>query len=264
MADPTSISVSVAPASSLDSASLTFEKKNKPQPRLPLNTKIQRRPLNHPPVASPYAGSAVQKVVYVSRKTPLMAAVKRVKKLLAQIERRAFQGIDRAATTGRDGMKRVADASDQLARDGEEVLVKGSGRAIEQVLKVGEWFRSKEDELGCKVEVRTGSALVVDDIVEVVGQEESPEHGGLGAGSEEQENKGATAVEDVECRGAERQQGENSPDVEMRVEGHENVQKARHKKNRNKRKRAMYDKDDVPEARTRWIKTVEVAISLKG
>src|SRR5271154_590887 len=51
---------------------LPFEKKNKPAPLLPPNTKIQRRPLTHPPVASPYAGASVQKVVYVSRSTPIM------------------------------------------------------------------------------------------------------------------------------------------------------------------------------------------------
>ena len=36
------------------------------------------------------------------------------------------------------------------------------------------------------------------------------------------------------------------------------------KRKRKKKSKPIYDAEDVPEARLRWVKTVEVAISLKG
>jgi ribonuclease P/MRP protein subunit POP7 len=225
---------------------LKFEKKNKLQPRLPPNTTIQRRPLNHAPIASPYAGASVQKVVYVSRATPLMAAVKRVKKLLTHIEKRAMQDVD--ITRGKEGLKKLAAASEALGTNGEEVVIKASGRAIERALKVGEWFKSKEGELACKVEVRTGSLQVVDDLVEAQGEEEDVV-----------EEVADAAETDVEKAAIAPKTPPQEDDSEQKVE-----QKGKKRRKRGKRKRAMYDKDDMPEARIRWINTVEVAISLKG
>lgn len=239
---------------------LKFEKKNIPQPRLPPNTKIRRRPLNHPPVASPYTGPSVQKVVYVSRSTPLMAAVKRVKKLLLHIEKRAMQDVD--ITRDKDGLRRLAAASEALGKNGEDVVVRASGRAIEQALKVGEWFKSKEEELACKVEVRTGSVQVVDDLVEVDGEED-------GSVREEDVADSAEAGDESMGQGA-RSSNDNtgaaaeglSPTEETPQQKTE--QRGKKRRRRGKRKREMYDKDDMPEARIRWINTVEVVVSLKG
>jgi ribonuclease P/MRP protein subunit POP7 len=238
---------------------LKFEKKNKPQPRLPPNTTIQRRPLNHAPIASPYAGASVQKVVYVSRSTPLMAAVKRAKGLLTHIEKRAMQDVD--ITRGKEGLKKLAAASEALGTNGEEVVVKASGRAIEQALKVGEWFKSKEGELACKVEVRTGSLQVVDDLVEAHGDEEDgvEEVADCAETDVEFSNEGAAVI-------SEDPQEATAPKTPPQEEGSEQnmEQKGKKRRKRAKRKRAVYDKDDMPEARIRWINTVEVAISLKG
>lgn len=44
---------------------------------------------------------------------------------------------------------------------GEEVFIKGTGRAIERVLQVGLYFMGQDD---CLVRVRTGSVGTVDDI----------------------------------------------------------------------------------------------------
>jgi ribonuclease P/MRP protein subunit POP7 len=188
-----------------------------------------------------------------------MAAVKRVKKLLSHIEKRAMQDVD--ITNGKDGLRKLAAASDALAGHGEEVVVRASGRAIEQALKVGEWFKRKEGELACQVEVRTGSVQAVDDLVEVEGdhsddarEECAADSAAAGAESVEQDagpssgNTGATVVEPSPI--------EETPGQRMEQRGK--------KRRRGKRKRAMYDKDDMPEARIRWINTVEVAISLKG
>ena len=240
---------------------LKFEKRNKAQPKLPPNTTIQRRPLNHPPVASPYAGASVQKVVYVSRSTPLMAAVKRVKKLLSHIEKRAMQGVD--ISKGNDGLKKLAAASEALGKNGEKVIVRASGRAIEQALKVGEWFTSKKGELACQVEVRTGSVQVVDDLVEVEGdgddnveEEEVPDS--AGAGDESMEQRVVVSSNNTERATAEEMLSQEENEEQKMA------QRGKKRRKRGKRKRAMYDEDDMPEARIRWINTVEVAVSLEG
>ncbi len=260
-------------------ANLTFEnKKNKSQPRLPLGTAIQRRPLNHAPVASPYAGASVQKVVYVSSKTPLMSAVKRVKNLLAHIEKRAMQDVD--ISKGKDAMKRLAEASGALGKNGEEVVVKASGRAIGQAMKVGEWFMSKVDEISCRVEVRTGSVQAVDDLIEVEAED--------GVDDEEvAEAEKNAKVRDVAGHQEDTLQNEeldhgpstgeavtiSSTPQESTLEkdattepsvGKDEGQNNKKRRKRGKRKKRMYDKDDMPEARIRWVNTVEIAISLKG
>ena len=258
-------------------ADLKFEKRNKPQPRLPPNTTIQRRPLNHAPVASPHAGASVQKVVYVSSKTPLMAAVKRVKKLLSHVEKRAMQDVD--IGKGKEAMKKLAEASEALGKNGEEVVVKASGRAIGQAMKVGEWFKSKEDEISCKVEVRTGSVQAVDDIVEVEHENGAEDDAEIESEKAKTQDMPGDQHETLQAGRLENEPltGEtvttNSAPQEITVErgapnelGLENNKSENNKKRRKrgKRKKPMYDKDDMPEARLRWINTVEVAISLKG
>ena len=188
-----------------------------------------------------------------------MAAVKRVKKLLTHIEKRAMQDVD--ITRGKEGLKKLAAASEALGTNGEKVVVKASGRAIEQALKVGEWFKSKEGELACKVEVRTGSLQVVDDLVEAQGEEEdAAEEAADNAETDvESSNEGGVAI-------SKDPQTAVAPKTPLQEDDskQEREQKGKKRRKRGKRKRAMYDKDDMPEARIRWINTVEVAISLKG
>lgn len=284
---------------------LKFEKKNKPQCLLPPNITIQRRPLNHAPVASPYADASVQKVVYVSSKTPIMAAVKRVKKLLSHIERRAMQHVD--ITNGNNGIRKLTEASENLRKNGEEVVVKASGRAIERAMKVGDWFKSKEDEVQCRVEVRTGNVQVVDDLIEIEEQEGTKEDvkmreadGGEDAEHDKEVDQSDAADEDKtpnqEAAQSLTQDKETGHDVVQQEDaGKQSIRtetatssnpaeqtsviqqtgentatatgaakKNRKRGRRGKRKRPTYDKDDVPEARIRWIHTIEVAISLKG
>jgi len=242
-------------------AGLEFEKKNKPLPRLPPNTTVQRRPLNHPPIAAPYAGASVQKVVYVSSRTPVMAAVKRVKKLLSHIEKRAMQDVH--ISNGKNGMKKLAEASEALGKNGESVVVKASGRAIEQAMKVGEWFKSKEDEVTCKVEVRTGSVQVVDDIVEVeVDEKEAVVEDA--ESSQTREDGPEPSTEEPLATSTVPEEGTNQAGLEEDGLKKDTGQEGKRKRKRGKKKRLMYDIEDMPEARVRWINTVEVAISLKG
>ena len=294
---------------------LTFAHKNtKKQPLLPANVKIQKRPINRAPIASPYAGASVQKIVYVNAHTPLMAAVKRVKKLLGHIEKRAMQNVD---VTRQGGAKRLAEASEKLGKSGEAVVVKASGRAIGQALKVGEWFKSREDEVLCRVEVKTGSVCVVDDLVEVDEPPKLEEQQTVGECVEKEadkENMQSSASRDtghdttltlpssmfqqssaqepittqpiaastnLEEGGISTNDGNIPPSAESDpmipwsasnegdVEegsrtGDQPIKKRKPRHKDKKAKRTKYDIDDLPEARTRWISTVEVSISLKG
>lgn len=260
-------------------AKLKFEKKNQSMAKLPSNLTVERRPLIHAPVASPFAGRSVQKVVYVSCNTPIMAAVKRVKKLLLHVEKRSMQGID--LTKDRNAMRKLAEANEKLGKNGEAVLVKASGRAMEQALKVGEWFRDREDELACNVDVRTGSVQAVDDIVERETDESTAE--------DQPENVANTSAIDVLdtslLTSSERPEGSARPpaiqpsgsdgsagpvpandnaeglveDSTSSVSKGGEVQEKR--KRRRKRKKSILDEETS--ARIRWVKTVEVAISLK-
>ena len=244
---------------------LNHEKKNQSMKKLPPNTTIQRRPLHHAPVASPHAGAHVQKVVYVSRGTPVMSAVKRVKKLLQHVEKRASQEID-LNTRRPNHAKAMADlarVSEKLAKSSEEVLVKASGRAMEKALKVGEWFKTREDEMMCNVEVRTGSVAAIDDIVEVNPGSDDDN------GEQEVVTAEPTTTEDTTVEAGEttleimglKAVSTDRNAVKETETGTDEKSKVR---KRRKRKRADYNPEDVPEARLRWVKTVEVAISLKA
>ncbi|KAK7903413.1 hypothetical protein LTR67_001433 [Exophiala xenobiotica] len=266
---------------SAELATLQHEKKNHNLHRLPANYTVQRRPLNHAPVANIRAGAAVPKVVYVSQQTPLMAAVKRVKKILGHIEKRAMQqaGVTMAGKD-RDRRHRIRAANETITRNKEEVLVKASGRAMSQALRVGEWFRNKEKEFLCDVAVRTGSASVVDDLVEVPPQDEGEEGQRLGEGDGEEAEKEETTIEygdttleiighhvatsssSVERVQSSANTGQDKENIDDEVDD-EQVKKSTRAK-RKKRKRPMYAEDDVPEARLRHIKTVEIAITLQG
>lgn len=262
-------------------------KQNKQLPKLPANTTITKRPVNHAPIASPFAGSRVPKVVYVSRKTPVISAVKRVKKFLQEIEKRAMQSedvglaLDKAGTRASRGQeidlqRRLEDVSEKLRRDAEEVLVKASGRAMEQALRVAEWFRNREKEILTNVEVRTGSVSVVDDIVEkaVDGDDDLQAE----VEDEDKENTEDSTVlerEDttMELLGhldAATRASKQAEHVDTSTVSDDNMGDVDDpsnqglKKRRRKRKRKEYDADDIPEARLRWIKTIEVAISVRA
>jgi ribonuclease P/MRP protein subunit POP7 len=117
-----------------------------------------------------------------------MSIVKRVRKYLAAIDKRSMGDIgasflaatsdnERMSIAGRglssgfagingsNGPRRssnsAGDAGSNDGKRGEEVLVKGTGRAIAKVLDVATYFMAQPD---CRVVVRTGSVGTVDDI----------------------------------------------------------------------------------------------------
>ena len=181
-----------------------------------------------------------------------------------------MQGLD-LATDPKGGMKKLAEVNEKLAKGGEKVYVKASGRAMEQALRVGEWFRRHEGEVGCEVEVTTGSVQAIDDLVEADGD------GVEGEGEEDKENDGiddtfATMDETSELVDTSMLTN-NSDVVPAKMTGADELEAAKErgeeeavkkKRRRQRRKRKQYDADEVPEARIRWIKTIEIAVSLKG
>ena len=120
-------------------------------------------------------------MIYISAKTPFISAVKRVRKLLSEIDRRSTGKIDLVNGKGNDKQKLVALRQKTIPvgkiKEPEAVVLKGTNRAIEKVLGLGLYFQRQDD---CMVRVRTGSVAVVDDIV----QEE--EEGGLEDGEGEE------------------------------------------------------------------------------
>lgn len=269
-------------------SSLKFSStQNKDLPSLPSNTTISKRPINHGPIASRFAGATVPKVVYVSRKTPVISAVKRVKQFLREVEKRTMQSLGVDGILNRAGNSKHGDnelqiklgqVSDKLQRDKEEVLVKASGRAIEQALRIAEWFRNREDEMLCQVEVRTGSVSVIDDIVELepaedIGDVEGDDEEEVEKNEDTQRRENSTLLEmgdttlellknleNGEHPGAAQEADQMSSTVQEQAA----TFASKTKRKRRKHKKKEYDQDDLPEARLRWVKTVEVAVSLRA
>ncbi|TKX23080.1 putative Rpp20 subunit of nuclear Rnase [Elsinoe australis] len=113
-----------------------------------------------------------------------MSAAKRVVKLLSLADKRATQSALDSVKRGKDGRRYGREAGDERGRPGEldeaakmaarvegeeqgEVVVRGTGRAIEKVMGLGVWF-SQREEYG--VRIRTGSVGAVDDVVEKEGE----------------------------------------------------------------------------------------------
>ncbi|KAF7588943.1 hypothetical protein BBP40_004984 [Aspergillus hancockii] len=215
-------------------STLQFEKKNKDMTKLPKYARVQKRPIPHAAIASPYAGATVPKTVYISTSTPFMSAVKRVQKFLLQAEKRATASVNLSSSAKRDQQKlaQIARGQEQLRK--EEVFVKATGRAMEKALSVGRWFEEKGGEY--RVRVETGSVLVVDDVVE------------------DEEGKRRVVEKGEEARRELEEGGEKGMDESKSVV--------------KKRKRAVnalasVEGDELPETRTRWVNKVEISISYK-
>ncbi|KAK0367044.1 hypothetical protein LTR91_013905 [Friedmanniomyces endolithicus] len=161
--------------------------------KLPQNATVTKRPLLRPAIPSPYAGANQPKVVYVSARTPFISAVKRVEKLLHLSDKRLVQSATTLAKhKGQQNRKRKrsADGTDEvmeIAREvekqkskkrkaggagyggeeddidgvAEEVLIKGTGKAISKVMEMGLWFQQRPEY---SVILRTGSVAAIDDI----------------------------------------------------------------------------------------------------
>jgi len=131
--------------------------------------KIQKRPLLHPAIPSPRTSSTSPKIVYISASTPFISAVKRIRTLLSHIENRASGPVDFSSGPTQALAQISAGIKKRSEANGEEIVIKGTGRAIEKVLRLATWWQGQDD---VKVVLRTGSVGAVDDIVGEEGEEE--------------------------------------------------------------------------------------------
>ncbi|KAE9372758.1 hypothetical protein N431DRAFT_466995 [Stipitochalara longipes BDJ] len=168
------------PPSSKPASSIT-KPTHKKLPRLPPTQKIQKRPLLHPPIAAPRTGASTEKVIYVSASSPFISTIKRVRTYLSHIETRAAGPISLGKHSSQRQVRAAIEEGIEKARgenggkskgNGEEVVLKATGKAIEQLLGVALFF---QQENGVKVELRTGSVGAVDDVVEREGGAETGE-----------------------------------------------------------------------------------------
>lgn len=184
---------------------------HKPGPRghklapLPKDAKVEKRPLMRPPIPSPYAGAESQKTIYVGTKTPFMSAAKRVEKLLKLSDKRLVQSATKMAQNDAKRKRRRGGArgeeNDEITaiaetveaqkrshagkQDGarEEVVIKGSGKAIPKVMQLGMWFQERDETY--EVRIRTSTASSIDDVTYEKAKVEEKVDGDVDMGAEE-------------------------------------------------------------------------------
>ncbi|KAI9716122.1 MAG: hypothetical protein M1812_005550 [Candelaria pacifica] len=212
--------------------------------RLPQNARIQKRPMLRPPIASPYAGKQAQKVVYISSKTPFISAVKRTRKLLNQIDKRSMGKVSLLGN-GKDREK-VARTGKVGEGEQEEVVLKATGKAIEKAMGLALFFQGQED---CKVRIRTGSVMVVDDIMEIRRPKpEATKAAALGvmAGQKRKRSGDKTNGNGMEASDMGKQVGEK-PRVDLEGSGTD--------------KEAEETDDEMPETQMRQTSMIEIAVT---
>lgn len=97
---------------------------------------------------------------------PFISAVKRIRKLLDEIDKRSMGKIDLVDGKGSDQQKlrRLGERTNaSTGKEPEEVVLKATNRAIQNVLSLALFFQGQDD---CRVRLRTGTVGVVDDIVQ--------------------------------------------------------------------------------------------------
>ncbi|KAI0384295.1 Rpp20 subunit of nuclear RNase MRP and P-domain-containing protein [Hypomontagnella monticulosa] len=158
-------------------------------PSIPKGATVRRRPI---PTRTP--STHASKRIYITAKTPFRSVTARVRKQLDKNLRAA--STSNKAFTNRLAGNKTASLDDRVRaiqrhsssaskingggsglgiglEDAGEVVVLGTGRAIQKVVEVALFFQKQAD---CIVQLRTGSVGAIDDIV----QEGDEEWGGEG------------------------------------------------------------------------------------
>ncbi|KAI1129258.1 Rpp20 subunit of nuclear RNase MRP and P-domain-containing protein [Nemania abortiva] len=141
---------------------------------IPKGATIHRRPIPSGPVASTNSARRI----HVTAKTPFRSVTTRVRKQLDKYLRQSASS--RGTFTNKLSQKknaslgerihRIQQQSQNAATDGlglglensGEVVVLGTGRAIQKVTEVALFFQKQPD---CIVQLRTGSVAAVDDVI---------------------------------------------------------------------------------------------------
>ncbi|KAI2632944.1 Rpp20 subunit of nuclear RNase MRP and P-domain-containing protein [Xylaria nigripes] len=141
---------------------------------VPKGTIVRKRPVPSGPVASTNS----TRRIHVSAKTSLRSVTSRVRKQLNKYLRQSASS--RNAFTNRlsqrknaslgERVRRIQEQSQNTTTGGQglglenagEVIVLGTGRAIQKVTEVALFFQKQPD---CIVQLRTGSVAAVDDLI---------------------------------------------------------------------------------------------------
>lgn len=216
-----------------------------------------------------------------------MSAVKRVEKLLHLADKRAVQsattnakqqGAQRGGKRKRgadgDEILGIAEEMERMKRDkrrkagnvtngdggedgaGEEVVLKGTGKAIHRVLELALWFQQREQEY--VVRLKTGSVGAIDDI----SVEEGTDAGGeVTAKQTKDAGAGAEDEDAMDVDGAEAREGGIAAASEP--EGGEAMHGGKKKSRKKNVGKESLAADEVPETRIRYASVLEAAVSLR-
>ena len=152
----------------------------------------------------------------------------------------------------RKGEKNADDES------GEQVVLKGTGKAIQRVMELGLWFQQREEY---EIRLRTGSAAAIDDI-EV--DEDAPT-AVLGAKESKKQKKRKKAQSDHEdvVGGAEGERpNERHEDAAVQTAERSNPAGAEVKHN-SETHAVSLELAEIPDTRIRYTSVLEVAVRLR-
>lgn len=144
---------------------------------LPKNSKIHKRPMNRGRVFNRGGAplSPKQPIIYIATKSPFMGIVSKIRHALDRApSSRSTKGLPLAARMA--ALNSPAPSSDRVQ---DEVLVRGTGRAMAKALHVAAWFGKQNEYV---VSVRTMSLETVDDVV--VDDDGAGDEGGFAAEGE--------------------------------------------------------------------------------
>jgi ribonuclease P/MRP protein subunit POP7 len=177
-----------------------------------------------------------------------MSAVKRVRRLLREIDKRATQSVISKNTSSSHHNRRfhgdkilaAAIADSERSGDGkagEEVLIKATGRAIQKAVNLAEFFKQSDN---LRVRMKTGSLWAIDDVVknsedEMEDDSSDEKEGKLDSSTNAKDGETEPGEEDKDSEG-------EAPRLDSGFEDKE---------------------EDVPETRVRQISVMEVAVSLR-
>jgi ribonuclease P/MRP protein subunit POP7 len=143
-----------------------------------------------------------------------MSAIKRIRKHITQIQKRRSQSVaavsskrgsvplhkakgDRILAAAIESLDKQDAAAHANGGGKDEVLVKGTGKAIEKVLALAGWFQDRGAEEGVRIRLETGSWWAVDD-VEI---EEATNDDTMDVDREVQDSKQDEEIPDSRTRG---------------------------------------------------------------
>lgn len=144
---------------------------------IPKNSKVLKRPINRTRVCNRGGPplSPKQPIIQVGTKSPFMGIVSKVRHALDKApSSRSTKGLPLAAR-----MAALNSATSSSKRVEDEVLVRGTGKAMTKTLQIAAWFGKQKEYM---ISVRTMSLEAVDDVV--ADEDGAEDEGGFAAEEE--------------------------------------------------------------------------------